>query len=66
MTTIFVLYGADEAALHGLAAASNARLLLNTIRQFDRLADNNDRTHGAPPALAIGSSGWVGLATSNL
>ena len=66
MTTMFVLYGASEDALVGLADASNARLLLNTVRHFDELVDNNDMSHGTPPVLAIGAGGFVGLATSDL
>lgn len=64
MTVIFVLYGESRDALDALALASGARLLRNTVRQFDQLADNNDGSHQTPPVLAIGSSGWVGLATT--
>jgi hypothetical protein len=63
MPRIMVLYGKDEAALEALAKANGVRLLLNTRRQFDTLQDDNDTTHGGPPVLAIGSPGWVGIAT---
>jgi hypothetical protein len=64
MTTIFVLYGESTAALAALAVNRGARLLRNTIREFDQLADDNDGTHETPPVLAIGSKGFVGLATT--
>jgi hypothetical protein len=63
MTTIFLLYGATPDSLQALADHRQVRLLRNTIRQFDELADNNDGTHGVEPRLAIGGGGWVGLAT---
>lgn len=63
MTTIFVLYGATPASLEALADHRRAQLLRDTIRQFDELADDNDRTHGVDPSIAIGGGGWVGLAT---
>lgn len=66
MTTIFVLYGDSEAALAALATARSARLLRNTVRQFDQLTDDNDGSHGTNAALSIGTGGWVGLATSDM
>ncbi len=67
MTTIFVLYGESLTALEALASNENRpmRLLRNTIRRFDRLADDNDGTHGTQPVLSIRSSGFVCLATTD-
>ncbi len=62
MKTIFILYGASKEALHALADENEAELLVATVRMFDQLADANDGTHNSAAAIAIGRSGWVGLA----
>ncbi|MEI6484674.1 MAG: hypothetical protein WCO11_00245 [Sphingomonadales bacterium] len=65
MAMIYVLYGADAAALQALADNRNATLIPGTVTPFDGLADDNDGSNGTNPVLAVGGRGVVALARVN-
>lgn len=57
-----VLVAEDAADLHALARTRRYTVLLNTVREFDKLELDDDHSFGDLPALEIAKRGVVALA----
>lgn len=58
-----ILVAATEGGLHN--AASDWRILENTVREFTRLETNDDNSLGNIGAVRVNTRGWVAIAYKN-